>query len=298
MGRYTNPASCLQCLCVMSTGKVVCRLTESTHRISGITILDNKLYLLRVRDSDQIEIYDVVCPSPRFTLQRCLSLPRLYRDDWNDMTSSGKHLCLYVSNFSMNRIQRVDPDDGSVTLWPMPDPPCGLSMTRDDNLLVTFQETRKPGKVLEIDGSGKCIRKVVFEEGVLWMWHAIEVRSSVPAQGQYVICHGYYDQHDHCVSLVGSDDGRKFRSYGGIPGADANQLYVPYHLAVDPDGFVFVADHHNRRVVVLSAQLDFVSCVASRDNELKSQPRRLCYDVKSRLLYVGQDDGTLIALSF
>jgi len=123
----------------MLTGEVVCRLTESLHRISGITTLNNKLYLLRVRDSDQIEIYDIVCPSPRFTLRHCLSLPRLYRDDWNDMTSSVKHCCLYVSNFSMNRIQRVDPDDGTVTMWPMPDAPCGLSMTRNDSLLVTFQ---------------------------------------------------------------------------------------------------------------------------------------------------------------
>ena len=274
---------------------MVCRLTESSHRISGITTLDNKLYLLRCRDSYQIEIYDVVCPSPRFALQHCLSLPRLYRDDWNDMTSSEKHRCLYVSNFSMNRIQRVEPEDGSVTFWPMPDAPCGLSMTLDDHLLVTFQVPKKPGKVMEIDGSGNCVRKVVFDEGILWSWHTVEVRTTI-AQGQFVICHGYYDQDNHCVSLVGAADGRKFRSYGGIPGADAGQLYVPYHLAVDAEGCVFVADHHNGRVVVLSPELDFIGCIASQDNELKSHPRRLCLDVQSHLLYVGQDDGTLTAL--
>jgi len=44
-----------------------------------------------------------------------------------------------VSNFSMNRIQRVNAEDGGVTMWPLADAPCGLSMTRDDHLLVTFQ---------------------------------------------------------------------------------------------------------------------------------------------------------------
>ena len=281
----------------MMPGRVVCRLTESTRRVSGIARLADKLYLLRCQDVDQIEVYDVVCPSPKFTLRHCLSLPRLYRDDWNDMTSSEKHHCLYVSNFSMNRIQRVDPDDGAVTLWPLPDAPCGLSMTRDDNLLVTFHDPKKPGKVMEIDGSGNCIRKVVAEQGILWTWHAIEVRNSIP-HGAYVICHGYYDQHNHCVSLVTAADGRKIRSHGGIPGPDSGQLYVPYHLAVDADGYVFAADHHNGRILLLSPQLDLIRSVATLDGELKSPPRRLCYDVKLQLLYVGQDDGTLVALQF
>jgi len=134
---------------VCPTGAMVCQLVESPHRISGVTLLSGKLYLLRCRDHDQIEVYDVVFhpPSLRFTLRHFLALPRLYRDDWNDMTSSAKHRCLYVSNFSMNRIQRVDPQDGSVILWPMSGAPCGLSTTCGDNLLVMFQEPKNPGKV-------------------------------------------------------------------------------------------------------------------------------------------------------
>jgi len=130
---------------------VLYRLTESPHRICGIALLDDTLYLLRCRDSDQIELHDLECLSVlQSSLRRCISLPRLYRDDWNDLTASHKHRCLYVSNFSMNRIQRVDPHDASVTLWPLPDAPCGLSITRDDNVLVTFQQLSKPGKVMEV----------------------------------------------------------------------------------------------------------------------------------------------------
>jgi len=276
---------------------VVSQLTGSSHRVSGITLLDNRLYVLRCRDSDQIEVYQV---GGRFQLERCLFLPRLYRDDWNDLAGSARHRCLYVSNFSMNRLQRVDPVDSSVTLWPLPGSPCGLSTTQTDNLLVTFHESTSPGWAMEIDGSGNCVRRVVFEEGVLWAWHTVEVVRSAMPQFQYLVSHGYYDQHDHCVSVVGAADGQKFRGYGGIPGgggADLGKLYVPYHLAVDEDGCVFVADHHNGRVVVLSSDLEFVRCLGSVDGgELKSRPRRLCLSAKSRLLYVGQDDGTVAAI--
>jgi len=146
ISRYTH-LQLVMLVCL--TGTLVCQLTESLHRISGITVLSDKLYLLRCRDTDQIEVYNVVIhfSSLQLCLQRFLTLPRLYRDDWNDLTSSAKHHCLYVSNFSMDRIQRVDPDDGSVVLWPMSGAPCGLSMTRNDNLLVMFQDPKNPGKV-------------------------------------------------------------------------------------------------------------------------------------------------------
>ena len=277
----------------VQTGGVVCRLTESSYRVAGLTCLNDTLYVLRCRDSDQIEFHVLECSAPpRFCLRRCLSLPRLYRDDWNDLASSGKHRRLYVSNFSMNRIQAVDLRDSSVTLWPLPDSPCGLSITRDENLLVTFQEPKRPGKVMEIDGgSGSCLRKLVFEDGVLWTWHTVDVQ-----HGQYLVSHGYYDQHNHCVSLVAAADGRKVRSYGGIRGSDVGKLYVPYHVTVDRrDGRVYVADHHNGRVVILSAELQFLGCLASQDRELRSRPRRLCLDLQAQLIYVGQDDGTVTA---
>jgi len=152
--------------------------------------------------------------------------------------------------------------------------------------------------VVEVDGgSGNCIHKVDLDPGILWSWHAIEVTTQVPGT-QYIVSHGYYDQHNHCVSLVGAtNEGGKVRRYGGVPGSGPGSLYVPYHLAVDAaDGTIFVADHHNGRVVVLSPALEFVQCIATQGDELKSRPRRLCLDSKSRLLYVGQDDGTLTVL--
>lgn len=152
--------------------------------------------------------------------------------------------------------------------------------------------------MVELDESGNCILKVDLDKGILWSWHTIEVDPSVLPQGCYIVCHGYYDEHNHTVSVV-RDDGRKICSYGGIPGSDVGQLYVPYHLAVDRGGFLFVADHHNGRVLVLSLQdMGLIGCVALVDAELRSRPRRVFYDLGSQLLYVGEDEGNLVVLSF
>ena len=60
-------------------------------------------------------------------------------------------------------------------------------------------------------------------------------------------------------------------------------------MAVDKDGFVFVADFWNDRVVLLSPTLEFVREIKG----LGETPRRLCLDHFQRMklrLYVGLDD--------
>ena len=60
-------------------------------------------------------------------------------------------------------------------------------------------------------------------------------------------------------------------------------------MAVDKDGFVFVADCWNDRVVLLSPTLEFVREITG----LGGTPRRLCLDHFQRMklrLYVGLDD--------
>jgi len=59
----------------------------------------------------------------------------------------------------------------------------------------------------------------------------------------------------------------------------------PIHLAVDENGFVFVVDTNNCRVLLLSPELTYVSYVVSRD-QLKWHPLRMFLDVNKHRLYV------------
>ena len=112
----------------------------------------------------------------------------------------------------------------------------------------------------------------------------------------------YYNDDDpvdlHRVCLVGSD-GQVVKSYGGQWGPGSGELDFPRHMAVDKDGFVFVADSGNQRVLLLSPLLTYVREIVSRE-QLKWEPVRLFLDCDRRRLYVAEnradnDDGDYTA---
>jgi len=70
-------------------------------------------------------------------------------------------------------------------------------------------------------------------------------------------------------------------------------MYTPMHLAVDRNGFVFVADCNNCRVLLLSPELTYVCEVASRE-QLKGEPQRLYLDDDRRRLYVALRTGQVV----
>ena len=82
-------------------------------------------------------------------------------------------------------------------------------------------------------------------------------------------------------------------SYGSQRGSEIGQLSWPRRLAVDADSqFIFVADHCNRRVVLLSPTLEFVRYF--REGML--QPRRLYLHQATRRLFVGQSHGFIAVI--
>jgi len=193
------------------------------------------------------------------------------------MTSCVRHKCLYMSDFGNRCIHRYKLASSATSKWSVPGKPCGLSVTPSGNLLVTCRE---PNKLVELSvDSGKWVREIALQSDIERPWHSVQLTT-----GQFVVCHGWSHSDLHQVCVVG-DDGKVTRSYGGQPGSDVGQLYMPYHLAVDKDSqFIFVAD--NDRVVLLSPTLEFVRYI-----EGLSEPLRLHYHQATRRLFVGQYRG-------
>ena len=205
------------------------------------------------------------------------------------MTSCEHFLCLYISDHIAGCIHRLGLQ-GNATQWPVSAvAPRGLSVNAAHNVLVTCRYIRK---IKEFSPRGDLLRDITLPDDVINPWHAIQLTS-----GQFIVCHGVDTDRVHRVCTVSADGDEIVRSHGGQRGSDTGQYDGPSYLAVDNNGFVFVADEDNQRVTLLSPTLSYIRQVVSRD-QVKWWPAFLCLDVQRRRLYVGDDewkDGTYIA---
>jgi len=254
-------------------GQLIHTLPEG-EPVSGVTLLAGEIYLLRDKERDQVEVYDVVT----YRLQRCLTVPNARR--FVDMTSCEHNRCVYISDPVVKCVHRLDVQ-GAVTRWTVNDEPWGLSVNAAHNVIVACVEVRK---VKAFSTHGDLVRELELPDDVNDPCHATQTRS-----GQFIVCHGGLDDPVHRVCMM-SDDGRHIvHSHGRQPGSDTGQYDMPGHLAVDTNEFVFVVDYNSRRVTLLSPTLEYVRQVVSRD-QLKWWPDRLYLDRQRRQLYVNENE--------
>ena len=250
-------------------GQVVHTLPEG-RPVLGVTSLGDEVFLLRLKERDQLEVYDVIT----YRFVRYITAPNIR--GFADMTSCEHCRCLYISACYGMCIHRVDVQ-GATTQWPVNDEPHGLSVTKAHNVLVTCRIVRK---IKEFNSHGALLHEMTLPDDVINPWHAIQLTS-----GQYVVCHGDVGDAVHRVGVTSADCTHIVHSHGGQRGSDTGQYYVPCHLAVDDNEFVFVVDVVNRRVTLLSRSLDYIRQVVSLDT-LKWLPCRLHLDIHRRRLYV------------
>ena len=241
----------------------------------GVTSLGDEVFLLRRKERDQVEVY-ASYDAITYCIVRYINVPDLR--GLVDMTSCEHYRCLYISDHVVMCIHRVDVQ-GATIHWPVNDEPFGLSVTKAHNVLVTCDVVRK---IKEFSSHGHLLREMTLPDDVINPWHAMQLTS-----GQFIVSHGSSVRDDpiHRVCLVSADGGQIIHSHGGLRGSNTGQYDGPIHLAVDDNEFVFVVDHNNQRVTLLSPTLNYIRQLASGD-KLKWDPCRLHLDVQRRRLYV------------
>ena len=258
---------------VCTAGQVIHTLPEG-ETVLGVTLLADKIYLLRRKYANQVVVYDV----NTYRLLRSLTVPNC--SSFADMTSCEHHRCVYIiAVLDSGRIYRLDVQ-GAIVWWNVNDKPSGLSVNADSNLLVTCVVRT----IQEFTTHGTVVREIRLPDGVVSPLHAIQLST-----GQFVVCHGSPGDSVHRVCVISPDGRRIVRSHGGMPASDVGHYDIPRHLAVNSQGFVFVAEIRNRRVTLLSPTLEYVCHVLS-SNQLKWQPFRLCLDVQRGRLYVADTE--------
>jgi len=245
-----------------------------------VTTLDDEVFLLRYARRDQVKVYDVIT----YDLLRRLTVPNCELLD--DMTSCKHYRCVYISDLGVKCIHRLD-SQRAPTQWPVNDEPFGISVNKAHHVLVVCRFVRK---IKEFTTFGQLFRELTLPDDVINPLHAIQLTS-----GQFIVCHGDFGDAINRVCTISTDGQEIVRAHGGQRGSDTGQYDGPLHLAVDDNEFVFVVDHNNRRVKLLSPTLDFVRHVVSPDK--LSWPRRLHLDVHRRRLYVADVAGRVVVFS-
>ena len=221
-------------------------------------------------------------------LLHCLTVPGLRRAD--DIIACAYNGCAYISDWKQESVHRValPGPDAAVTQWPVGDTPARLSISVRHGVLVSCWKVRK---IREFSTDGELLQTVCLPQDVLSPWHAIQLCS-----GEYIVCHGDHGDPLHRVCLIGSDV-QVVKSYGGVKGSGSQRMNRPAQLAVDRNGFVFVVDVNNRRVLLLSPALTYIREVVT-STHVKWGPKRIYLDVDRHRLYVADNefkDGMWIA---
>jgi len=259
--------------CLCTVGQVVHALPEG-EVIAGVTSLADEVYVLRWKECDQVEVYDVIY----YRLQRCLSVKIICR--LIDITSCEHYRCVYIADDGVECIHRLDVQ-GAATQWAVNDNPVGLSVNAAHNVLVTCCVV---SKIKEFSSHGDLLRELKLPGDVINPWHAIQTRN-----GEFIVCHCSTGDAVHRVCKISADGRHIIKSHGGQRGSDIGQYDWPRYLAVDNNEFVFVVDAYNERVTLLSPTLDYIRQVVSR-GDLKGNPVSLCLDIHRRRLYVADSE--------
>jgi len=259
----------------------LCTVVQVVHTlpegepVAGVTSLADEVYVLRKKERDQVEVYDVIS----YRLQRRQTVPNIR--GVTDMTSCEHYRCVYIADDG-ECMHRLDVQ-GAFTHWAVNDKPWGISVNAAHNVLVTCYEVRT---IKEFSSHGDILRELTLPDDLINPWDSIQT-----SNGEFIVCHGDLGDAVHrvCKIHVSAGGCHIIKSHGGQPGSDIGQYNVPIHLAVDNNEYVFVADWNNGRVTLLSPTLDYIRQVVSRD-DLKGGPDSLCLDIHRRRLYVTDNE--------
>ena len=245
------------------------------------------MYVLRgLHSEEQIEVYDI----DLYRYMHCLTVPGLGHNDAYDIVACGQNNCAYIFDLTHDSVHRVAVyrsagDAPAVTQWPVNDRPALLSLTYTHGVLVSCWTVRK---IKEFNGTNGQLLHVLTLQDVVTAWHTIQLSS-----GQFLVCAPGDPLYSVCVT---SSDGSVVKSFGEPSGPSSQQMNLPFQMAVDRNGFVFVVHQHSHRVSLLSPRLTSVRDVVSRD-DLSWLPTRVHLDSDRGRLYVADEnrDGNLSA---
>ena len=244
---------------------LVCVVNE----VRGVTRL-NKLVYVVCHKSSTISRFSTTGEPLADINVKGLSRPR-------DIVACEGTSQLYVADCRIVRagcVWRVSSDGADMKRW-LPKSPSDtvkaytLSV-RATRLLVTSYGNKQ---LIQFDATGDEVTRVPLPDYMSPL-HAVESPT-----GTFIVSYKNTQQKQCQVSEVNTEGHVLFQFTGS--------LGLTPHIAVDSQGNIFVADHDNRRILLLDAQLALRHVIIEGHQLNNEVPQRLCYMEQSGQLLVG-----------
>ena len=242
-------------------------------RVRGVTQLHDVVYLVYDEASVIITRFNTT------THQRMTNI--VVKDlGWPyDIVACERTSQLYVAEYP-KCVWRVSSDGTDIKHW--------LPKSRDDTfiphklsvtstrLLVTSLDARQ---LRQFDTDGDELRRVQLPDHMVPR-HAVESPT-----GTFIVCLDNTQLEQHQVVEVNTG-GEVLRQFSG---SRLTSLGRTPHVAVDSHGNIFVADYHNRHILLLNDHLSLRRVIIDEHLLNYEGPRRLCYREDKGQLLVGFD---------
>ena len=264
---HTDTAGNVSVLCVVDV-------------VYGVTLLHDVVYMVCEQSSEILRFNAT-------THQRLTDINVKDLKDPRDIVACELTSQLYVADLR-KCVRRVSSDGTDIRQHWLPKSPDdtfkprSLSVT-STRLLVTSRDTRQ---LRQFDADGDELRRVQLPDH-MQPRHAVESPT-----GTFIV--GLYNtqlKQDQVVEV--NTGGEVLRQFSG---SRLPSLGFTPHVAVDSHGNIFVADAHNRRILLLDNHLSLRRVIIDKHQLNYEQPRHLCYREDKGQLLVGLLGYTSVAM--
>jgi len=259
--------------------------------ITGVTSLGDRIYVVCER-SNVIAVFTSHQPFRRL---EDIVVHGLLRP--SDIAPSVNNGCLYVPDPRSRRVWRINVDSGAIVQWLTGLGAVAVSVTPDDRvvLLVVVDIQDDDERIMTWSGEVHVYSADAVMETVVKLSPDITrpLSAIMTTRKTFIVSHGVELDEMHRVCEVDMT-GRVLKSFGSTPGNDFGQLSTPWHVSLDDEERVVVADYDNDRVLLLDKQLTsprvLVTWHPQSDDDVR-HPLRLHYDSHTGRLLVGLYTG-------
>ena len=253
----------------------------------GIAVLQLYIYVV-CYEYNQVLVYQVS------DFKQLESISMLELDHPQDLAACSVYNCLFIADSAK---ASAKPDKKCVWKLNLNDPrnpvrfiedlvfPNTLSVTPDGDILMVQQGT--PPILKLFNGNNGNKKDITLPIEIQIPRHAVFNKKS----GSYIVCHGGLNCDSFGVCAINSS-GTLLIRYEPL---QENLIRVPWHLACDSEGNIYIAGHRSHKILKLSSSLEYIKTLAYKADGVFF-PLRIHYHDETENLFVGQWRGDALVI--